>query len=85
MRAPGAEGGRLGSPPDCFFTFRRWQERHRCDPKVFSLDLNGYGSLQFPERQVCCLAGFGDKTLETMKLLDADPGALIRVIEAVEL
>lgn len=66
-------------------TFRRWKRRHRCDPKVFSFDLNGYGSLQFPERQVCCLAGFSDKTLETLKLLDADPGALIRMIEAVEL
>jgi 60 kDa SS-A/Ro ribonucleoprotein len=65
--------------------FRRWKERHRCDPKVFSFDLNGYGSLQFPERQVCCLAGFSDKTLETLKLLDTDPGALIRVIEAAEL
>jgi len=62
--------------------FRRWKERHRCDPKVFSFDLNGYGSLQFPERQVCCLAGFSDKTLETLKLLDSDPGALIRMIEA---
>lgn len=66
-------------------TFRCWKQRHRCDPKVFSFDLNGYGSLQFPERQVCCLAGFSDKTLETLKLLDADPGALIRMIEAVEL
>jgi 60 kDa SS-A/Ro ribonucleoprotein len=66
-------------------TFRHWTERHRCDPKVFSFDLNGYGSLQFPERQVCCLAGFSDKTLETLKLLDTDPGAMIRVIEAVEL
>lgn len=66
-------------------TFRHWKERHRCDPKVFSFDLNGYGSLQFPERQVCCLAGFSEKTLETLKLLDADPSALIRVIEAVEL
>lgn len=65
--------------------FRRWKERHRCDPKVFSFDLNGYGSLQFPERQVCCLAGFSDETLKTLKLLDTDPGALIRVIEAVEL
>lgn len=52
---------------------------------MFSFDLNGYASLQFLERQVCCLAGFSDKTLETLKLLDSDPGALIRVIEAVEL
>lgn len=66
-------------------TFRCWKTRHRCDPKVFSFDLNGYGSLQFPERQVCCLAGFSDKTLETLTLLDSDPGALIRMIEAVEL
>ena len=73
------------SPLDCRLPFRRWKERHRCDPQVFSFDLNGYGSLQFPERQVCCLAGFSDKTLETLKLLDSDPGALIRMIEAVEL
>lgn len=66
-------------------TFRGWKQRHRCEPKVFSFDLNGYGTLQFPERQVCCLAGFSDKTLDTLKLLDADPGALIRLIEAVEL
>jgi len=66
-------------------TFRCWKARHRCDPKVFSFDLTGYGSLQFPERQVCCLAGFSDKTLETLKLLDSDPGALIRMIEAMEL
>ena len=52
---------------------------------MFSFDLNGYGLLQFPERQVCCLAVLSDKTLETLKLLDANPGALIRVIEAVEL
>ncbi len=73
------------SPLNCFRIFRRWRQRHRCDSKVFSFDLNGYGFLQFPERQICCLAGFSNKTLETLKLLDAAPGALIRVIEAVEL
>ena len=65
--------------------FRRWKKHYRCDPKVFSFDLNGYGSLQFPERQVCCLADFSDETLKPLKLLDADPGALIRMIEAVDL
>jgi 60 kDa SS-A/Ro ribonucleoprotein len=66
-------------------TFQAWKARYRCDPKVFSFDLQGYGTLQFPERQVFCLAGFSDKTLDTLKLLDADPGALIRQIEAVPL
>ncbi len=66
-------------------TFQQWKAQHGCDPKVFSFDLKGYGTLQFPERQVYCLAGFSDKTLETLKQLDADPGALIRQIEAVPL
>lgn len=66
-------------------TFQQWKARHRCDPKVYSFDLQGYGTLQFPERQVYCLAGFSDKTLETLKLLDEDPRALIRQIDAVPL
>jgi hypothetical protein len=66
-------------------TFQEWKARHRCDPKVFSFDLQGYGTLQFPERQVFCLAGFSDKTLEVLSLLDSDPGALLRQIDAVAL
>lgn len=66
-------------------TFQQWKVQHGCDPKVFSFDLKGYGTLQFPERQVFCLAGFSDKTLDTLQQLDADPGALIRQIEAVPL
>ena len=66
-------------------TFGAWKARHRADPKVFSFDLKGYGTLQFPERQVFCLAGFSDKTMDTLKMLDTDPGALIRQIEAVPL
>ena len=55
------------------------------DPKVYSFDLAGLGTLQFPERNVFCLAGFSDKTMETLSLLDHDPLALVRQIEAVEL
>lgn len=66
-------------------TFAAWRARVRAHPKVFSFDLKGYGTLQFPERQVFCLAGFSDKTMDTLKMLDTDPGALIRQIEAVPL
>lgn len=59
-------------------SYHRWKELHRCDPKVFSIDLTGYGPPQFPQSQVFTLAGFSDKTLETMKRLEADPGALSR-------
>ena len=54
-------------------------------PAMGAISCSGYGTLQFPERQVYCLAGFSDKTLDTLKQLDADPGALIRQIEAVPL
>jgi hypothetical protein len=52
---------------------------------VFSFDLAGYGTLQFPERNVFCLAGFPEKALQTMRFLKEDKSALLREIEAVEL
>lgn len=41
--------------------------------------------MQFPEREVYALAGWSDKTLETLKFLEEDKSALVRQIEAVEL
>jgi hypothetical protein len=66
-------------------SFAEWKTRCGADPKVFSFDLAGYGSLQFPESKVCCLAGFSDQTMQMLHELDSDPRALIRRIEAVEL
>ncbi len=66
-------------------TFAEYKARHAADPKVYSFDLAGYGTLQFPERNVYCLAGWSDKALDTLKLLDGDAGSLVRQIEAVEL
>jgi len=65
--------------------FASWKARFSCHPKVFSFDLNGYGTLQFPERNVCCLAGWSDKALEVMSFLESDRQALIREIEKIEL
>ena len=66
-------------------TFTAYKEVYACDPKIYSFDLAGYGTLQFPQRNVFCLAGWSDKALETLKLLDGDANALVRQIEAVEL
>ncbi len=65
--------------------FETWKQRYHADPKVFSFDLQGDGTLMFPQRNIFCLAGFSDKTLDTLKQLDDDPAALIRTIEAIEL
>jgi len=66
-------------------TFADYKRRTGSDPRVFSFDLAGYGTLQFPERHVYCLAGFSDKALQTMSFLEEDKGALLREIEAIEL
>ena len=54
-------------------------------PKIYSFDLAGYGTLQFPEQDVYTMAGFSDKTMETMGFLEEDKSALIREIEKIEL
>jgi len=66
-------------------TFADYKRRTGVEPRVFSFDLAGYGTLQFPERNVFCLAGFSDKALQTMHFLEEDKGALLREIEAIEL
>jgi hypothetical protein len=66
-------------------TFEAYKKKYGAQPKVFSFDLQGYGTLQFPERDIYCLAGFSDKTMDTLKFLDSDKSALLKQIEAVEL
>jgi 60 kDa SS-A/Ro ribonucleoprotein len=61
----------------------QYKKRVEARPKVFTFDLAGYGSLTFPETNVYCLAGFSDKTLETLSLLDQDHQALLRQIANV--
>lgn len=66
-------------------SFAAWKQRTGSDPRVFSFDLAGYGTLQFPERNIFCLAGFSDKALQMMKFLEEDKDALVREIEAIQL
>lgn len=66
-------------------TFKAWKMKYACDPFVYSVDLAGYGTLQFPERNVFCLAGFSEKMFDIMKLLEQDKNALINKIEEVVL
>jgi 60 kDa SS-A/Ro ribonucleoprotein len=40
--------------------------------------------LQFPQRNIYCLAGFSDMTMDTLKWLDLDKSALLRDVEALE-
>lgn len=62
-----------------------YKRKFKADPRIFSFDLNGHGTLQFPEAKVFALAGFTDAVLGTMKNLEKDPSALVHEIEAVTL
>ena len=63
--------------------FEAYKRRTKCDPHIYSFDLQGYGTLQFPERNVYCLAGFSEKVFDIMKVLEQDKRALINKIEEV--
>jgi len=60
-----------------------YKRKFKVDPRIFSFDLNGHGTLQFPESKVFALAGFTDAVLGTMKNLEKDPSALVHEIEAI--
>lgn len=65
--------------------FERYKKDTKCNPFVYSFDLQGYGTLQLPEDRVFCLAGFSEKTMDIMALLEEDRKALVHKIEAIEL
>ena len=71
-----------GAPTGAFAKYRR---RFDADPMVYSFDLQGYGTLMFPERNVFALAGFSEKVFDVMALLEQDREALVHEIESVKL
>jgi 60 kDa SS-A/Ro ribonucleoprotein len=66
-------------------SFEAYKNRTGANPHVYSFDLQGYGSMQFPEKRVYCLAGFSEKTLGIMQRLETDRNALVKAVESVDL
>ena len=62
-----------------------YKEKYKCSPAIYSFDLQGYGTLMFPERSVYTLAGWSDKAFDIMKMFGEDPNALINTIKRVQL
>lgn len=65
-------------------TFGDYRRRTGSNPRVYSFDLAGYGTLQFPENNVYAIAGFSEKVFDLMKMLEEDRNALIHAIEAIQ-
>lgn len=63
----------------------KYKKKYGANPFVYSWDLAGYGTLQFPESNVFALAGFSDKVFDIMKLMETDKKALYNEINAIKL
>lgn len=63
--------------------FNEYKSRINANPFVYSFDLNSYGTMQFPEQNVFCIAGFSEKVFDIIKLMEQDKKALISEINKV--
>lgn len=66
------------------FEFNAYKKATSANPFVYSFDLNSYGTMQFPENNVFCIAGFSEKIFDTIKLLETDKQALFKAIQSVQ-
>jgi hypothetical protein len=63
-----------------------YRRRSGSDPFVYTIDLRGYGSGQFPTGgKVFEVAGFSEKVFDLIALAEQDPNVLLKTIEAIEL
>jgi hypothetical protein len=61
--------------------FAEYKKKFGCNPNIYSFDLAGHGSMQFPEGNVCAVAGFSEKIFDVIKTLEQDKNALIDTIK----
>jgi 60 kDa SS-A/Ro ribonucleoprotein len=64
--------------------FEEYKTNTKSNPFVYSFDLQNYGSMQFPEKNVFAIAGFSEKIFDIMTLMEKDKKALIHEIEKIE-
>jgi hypothetical protein len=65
--------------------FNDYKEKFKCNPYIYSWDLEGLSTLQFPESKVFCLSGFSDKVFDIMKYLESDKQELLNRINQIQL
>jgi 60 kDa SS-A/Ro ribonucleoprotein len=63
--------------------FAEYKNKYGATPFVYSFDLKGYGSMQFPENNVFALAGFSEKVFDIMKMMEQDRKVLLNEIKKI--
>lgn len=67
---------------ECFSDYKK---KYDANPFVYSWDLQGYGTIQFPEDKIFFLAGFSEKIFSIMNVLEQNKNVLINEIEKINL
>jgi 60 kDa SS-A/Ro ribonucleoprotein len=81
MQAWMADGYYSNTPTQAL---KDYKTKYIANPDVWSFDLQGYGTLQFPENKVYTLAGFSEKVFDIIPLIeDGGKDALLKVIDQV--
>ena len=65
-------------------SYQDWKKRTGSDPFLYSFDLTNYGTLQFPENKILCLAGFSNEIFNIMSLLEKDKNALVNEVKKIK-
>jgi hypothetical protein len=71
------------SPKQAYEIYKQKYNVQNC--KFYSIDLAGCGTLQLPQPDVYCLAGFSEKIFDLIKHFECDKNALISAINNVSL
>jgi 60 kDa SS-A/Ro ribonucleoprotein len=67
-------------------SLKQYKQRTGANPHIWSFDLAGLGTLQFPENKVYTLAGFSERIFDIIPMIeDGDKQALIKRIEKTSL
>lgn len=64
--------------------FNAYKKRFDAKPRVYSFDLQNYGTMAFPQEDVYALAGFSEKVFDLFKHLEQDRNAMVNKIEAYQ-
>jgi len=77
--------GLAGGDNPLLQTLELYKKKYQANPLIYSFDLNGYGTIQFPQENIYCLAGFSEKVFDFMKSLEKGGLDLIDKVNSIEL
>lgn len=63
--------------------FTAYCEKYKANPLIYSWDLTGYGTIQFPQDKIFLLAGWSEKIFDIMLFLEEDRNKLLTTINQI--